>query len=213
MSSGSGPIGYGVAHPSVSASTIAATGRSGMVTCQMPATARMTIMTANQRQSMSTPYRSRCAPRLSLPFTAEVLASKLSGIQVAARRYGPLVTHPNGRNDSPILVIGAGVVGASIAYHLARVGLRVTVLEHGSVAGRGDRQLLCLGRPLEECRRNLLRSVPARRCSRNRPPGARTRRAIRFAPQRRDHLGRDGSGDPSVRRCSSSTRPSRRPHR
>jgi len=45
------------------------------------------------------------------------------------------VTEPNGRNDSPILVIGAGVVGASIAYHLARVGLRVTVLEHGSVAG------------------------------------------------------------------------------
>ncbi|MET0797261.1 MAG: FAD-dependent oxidoreductase, partial [Rhodococcus sp. (in: high G+C Gram-positive bacteria)] len=32
-------------------------------------------------------------------------------------------------------MIGAGVVGASIAYHLARVGLRVTVLEHGSVAG------------------------------------------------------------------------------
>jgi hypothetical protein len=50
-----------------------------MVTCQMPATARMTITTANQRQSMSTPYRSRCAPRLSPPFTAEVLASKLSG--------------------------------------------------------------------------------------------------------------------------------------
>ncbi|WP_372025278.1 NAD(P)/FAD-dependent oxidoreductase [Rhodococcus sp. NyZ502] len=45
------------------------------------------------------------------------------------------MTHPNGRNDSPILVIGAGVVGASIAYHLARVGLRVTVLERGSVAG------------------------------------------------------------------------------
>ncbi|MBJ7476874.1 FAD-binding oxidoreductase [Rhodococcus sp. (in: high G+C Gram-positive bacteria)] len=45
------------------------------------------------------------------------------------------MTQPNGRNDSPILVIGAGVVGASIAYHLARVGLRVTVLEHGSVAG------------------------------------------------------------------------------
>ncbi|MFE5877040.1 NAD(P)/FAD-dependent oxidoreductase [Rhodococcus sp. NPDC056506] len=45
------------------------------------------------------------------------------------------MTHPNGRNDSPILVIGAGVVGASIAYHQARVGLRVTVLERGSVAG------------------------------------------------------------------------------
>ena len=36
-----------------------------------------------------------------------------------------------------ILVIGAGVVGASIAYHLARVGLRVTVLEHGEKIAEG----------------------------------------------------------------------------
>ncbi|MFF9349307.1 NAD(P)/FAD-dependent oxidoreductase [Streptomyces sp. NPDC014734] len=40
----------------------------------------------------------------------------------------------NGREDDPILVIGAGVVGASIAYHLARSGRRVTVLERNSAA-------------------------------------------------------------------------------
>lgn len=33
------------------------------------------------------------------------------------------------------MVIGAGVVGASIGYHLARAGLRVTVLERASIAG------------------------------------------------------------------------------
>jgi sarcosine oxidase subunit beta len=33
------------------------------------------------------------------------------------------------RSDTDVVVIGAGVVGASCAYHLARLGLRVTVLE------------------------------------------------------------------------------------
>lgn len=38
-------------------------------------------------------------------------------------------------NDLPILVVGGGVIGASVAYHLAREGHRVTVLERGDIAG------------------------------------------------------------------------------
>lgn len=34
-----------------------------------------------------------------------------------------------------VVVVGAGVVGAACAYHLARAGLRVTVLDRGAVAG------------------------------------------------------------------------------
>lgn len=37
--------------------------------------------------------------------------------------------------ERPILVVGAGVVGASIAYHLARAGHAVLVLEQGQAAG------------------------------------------------------------------------------
>lgn len=38
----------------------------------------------------------------------------------------PRATH----DERPVLVIGAGVVGASAAYHLARAGRQVTVIEH-----------------------------------------------------------------------------------
>lgn len=59
-------MGYGVAHSRVSASTITATGRSGVVSCQMPATASTTIMIANHRRSMRTPYRSQSAAHVNV---------------------------------------------------------------------------------------------------------------------------------------------------
>ena len=38
-----------------------------------------------------------------------------------------------------ILVIGAGIIGASIAYHLARDGARVTILDAGQGGGIATR--------------------------------------------------------------------------
>nr|WP_202487990.1 FAD-binding oxidoreductase [Streptomyces sp. SID8354] len=39
------------------------------------------------------------------------------------------------RNSADVIVVGAGVVGAACAYYAARSGLRVAVLDRGSVAG------------------------------------------------------------------------------
>jgi len=38
-------------------------------------------------------------------------------------------------NRPHVLVVGAGIVGASLAWHLARAGARVTIIEAGAVAG------------------------------------------------------------------------------
>ena len=37
-----------------------------------------------------------------------------------------------------VLIVGAGVVGCSIAYHLGKLGLRVALVERGEVAGESS---------------------------------------------------------------------------
>jgi len=37
-----------------------------------------------------------------------------------------------------VLIVGAGVVGCSIAYHLGKLGLRVALVERGEVAGEAS---------------------------------------------------------------------------
>ena len=37
-----------------------------------------------------------------------------------------------------VIVVGAGIVGCAAAYHLARSGLRVTLLDKGSTAGEAS---------------------------------------------------------------------------
>ena len=42
-------------------------------------------------------------------------------------------------NEKHVAVIGGGIVGASIAYHLSKAGLKVTLLERGRLAERASR--------------------------------------------------------------------------
>src|SRR5258708_15641506 len=44
-------------------------------------------------------------------------------------------------HDSPsVLIVGAGIVGASVAWHLARAGARVTVVDAGELGGVATRK-------------------------------------------------------------------------
>ena len=44
-----------------------------------------------------------------------------------------------GQTSKRVAVIGAGIIGASIAYHLTKAGAQVTVFDRGEVAGRASR--------------------------------------------------------------------------
>ncbi|WP_454295086.1 NAD(P)/FAD-dependent oxidoreductase [Salana multivorans] len=46
------------------------------------------------------------------------------------------MTHPRLESSGPVIVVGAGIVGASITYHLARAGTAVTLVDAGQ-PGRG----------------------------------------------------------------------------
>ena len=37
-----------------------------------------------------------------------------------------------------VVVVGAGIVGCSVSYHLAKSGLKVALLDKGSVAGEAS---------------------------------------------------------------------------
>jgi glycine/D-amino acid oxidase-like deaminating enzyme len=45
-----------------------------------------------------------------------------------------MAEHPN------VLIVGAGIIGASIAWHLCRAGARVTVIESGAPGGIATRR-------------------------------------------------------------------------
>lgn len=54
------------------------------------------------------------------------------------------------RESYDVLVVGAGVVGCAIAYHLTKAGLRVALLDKGSVAGEASQAGAGMLAPLAE---------------------------------------------------------------
>ena len=42
--------------------------------------------------------------------------------------------------EADVVIVGAGIVGCATAYHLARRGVRVVVVERGRVAGEQSRK-------------------------------------------------------------------------
>ena len=62
-------------------------------------------------------------------------AVKLTAASLALASCAP----KNSANKKHVAVIGAGIIGASIAYHLAKAGVTVTILERGEIAQRASR--------------------------------------------------------------------------
>jgi glycine/D-amino acid oxidase-like deaminating enzyme len=84
-----------------------------------------------------------------------------------------------------VVVIGAGIVGASIAYHLARRGAAVTVLDRGQPAGEATEKSFAWinatwGHP-EPYFRSPLRSSARRRSGSMRSPRLLYRHPVRWA--------------------------------
>jgi len=59
------------------------------------------------------------------------------------------------------LIIGAGVVGSSIALQLARAGLAVTVLDRNRAVGAGSTSTVTASPALASCSAILLPTTPA----------------------------------------------------
>lgn len=68
--------------------------------------------------------------------SSRTASATLDDFSAASRGSSSSISRPSHRDDGSVLVIGAGIVGASIAYHLARAGCRVKVLER-DFAARG----------------------------------------------------------------------------
>lgn len=61
-------------------------------------------------------------------------------LTLAAAMAGLPACTPNpGTTQKRVAIIGGGIIGTSIAYHLARDGADVTLLERGEIAGRASR--------------------------------------------------------------------------
>jgi len=54
------------------------------------------------------------------------------------------------RAGKRVIVIGAGIVGASLVYHLAGKGANVTLVEAEDIASGGDGNLICMDQCLRQ---------------------------------------------------------------
>jgi glycine/D-amino acid oxidase-like deaminating enzyme len=71
--------------------------------------------------------------------TRKELDRRVFLILAAAAASLPACTPTPGATRKRVAVIGGGIIGTSVAYHLARDGAEVTLLERGTLAGRASR--------------------------------------------------------------------------
>lgn len=68
------------------------------------------------------------------------LLTRRTAVKLTAASLALATCTPKSNADKKhVAVIGAGIVGASIAYHLAKAGVTVTILERGEIAQRASR--------------------------------------------------------------------------